>query len=418
MSVIAPVPDLAALAGDLRDRLFTPQHDTGGLPFLGAEVELLPIDVTTGRVAALQADAPVSTLRAVRAHARRALWDEEHDGESLSFVLPDLGTITFEPGGQLEYSAPPCRGATELLRRLRRAILPLDATLRTEGIALLAAGIDPANGIEDAPLQLRTDRYRRMADYFARLGGAGARMMRQTAAFQVALDVGPDPFERWVLLNALAPYVTAIFANSPRYAGRDTGGPSFRARTWRSVDGSRTGIPCDPATPVAAYLEFALCAPDLLRDGEDGPLPFVGWLARGEATTEQWERHLTTLFPEVRPRGYFEVRSADALPPEWWAAPLALLAGIAYHRPTHRAAADLLGHPDPAVLRAASEQGLRDRAIARVAADLATLALEGCAALGPSFISPADLAEAREFFERFTLRGLAPADLQAVRRQT
>jgi hypothetical protein len=52
---------------------------------------------------------------------------------------------------------------------------------------------------------------------------------------------------------------------------------------------------------------------------------------------------------------------------------------------------------------------VHDPAIARVARDLADIALAGCAAL-PGWLSPADLETAREFFDRYTRRGRSLAD--------
>jgi hypothetical protein len=75
-----------------------------------------------------------------------------------------------------------------------------------------------------------------------------------------------------------------------------------------------------------------------------------------------------------------------------------------------RAAADLLGAPDLAVLDRAGREGLRDPALARVAADLVEIALEGCRGLGPGYFHPADLEQARAFFDRYTRRGRCPAD--------
>jgi glutamate--cysteine ligase len=409
MSAGALLPDLSALSADLEQRAFAASSPLDRR--LGVEAELLPIDLATGRLATLDTDASVSLLRVVRSHAAIAGWREAHSAKGVPvFQLPDGAAVTFEPGGQLEYASPPCAGASDVLRRLRDVLLPLRRSARDAGIELLAAGIDPRNPIEQAPLQLFGDRYSLMADYFSRLGGAGARMMRQTAAFQVTLDTGDDPPRRWRLLNALAPYVLAIFANSPVYAGRDTGHRSWRAHVWRGVDSSRTGLPYGGAA-VASYLEFALCAPDMMRQTAAGDyLPFVGWLNRGESSEADWLTHLSTLFPEVRPRGAFEVRSADAVAPEHAAAPLALLAGVVYDARAAAAAATLLGAPDRALLRRAGVEGLRDPAIAAAARALVDLALEGCEALGEEYFAPADLAEARDFFDRYTRRGLSPAD--------
>ncbi len=138
--------------------------------------------------------------------------------------------------------------------------------------------------------------------------------------------------------------------------------------------------------------------------------PFGEWLARAQPTLHEWHEHLTTLFPEVRPRGHFELRSADAVAPRWYAAPLALAVGITYDPGALRAAADLLGLPELGLLDQAGRMGLRDPAIARTATDLADIALLGCQALGPAYFHPADLEQARTFFERYTRRGRSPAD--------
>jgi glutamate--cysteine ligase len=103
------------------------------------------------------------------------------------------------------------------------------------------------------------------------------------------------------------------------------------------------------------------------------------------------------------------VRAADAVAPEWYAAPLVLLAGIVYHAPTLRAAAELLGAPEPALLHAAGRDGLADARIAAVARELARLGMEGAAAL-PGFFSADDLDEAAAFFARYTDRARSPAD--------
>jgi glutamate--cysteine ligase len=236
-------------------------------------------------------------------------------------------------------------------------------------------------------------------------------MMRQTAAFQVSVDFDDEPWLRWRVLNAATPYVVAIFANSPMYAAERTGHQSARADVWRKVDPVRTGIPYDERAPVQAYLDFALGAPAILLPDVGGEhLPFGEWLTRANPSAVEWDEHLTTLFPEVRPRGHLELRSADAIAPEWYAAPLALTAGVLYDPGTLRAAADLLPTPDLGVLERAGRLGLHDAAIAGTAVDLFELALQGCAALGPHYFHPSDLEQARAYFDRYTRRFRAPAD--------
>jgi len=84
--------------------------------------------------------------------------------------------------------------------------------------------------------------------------------------------------------------------------------------------------------------------------------------------------------------------------------------GIAYESRALRAAAALLGAPDLGLLERAGRTGLRDAAIARTAADLVQIAIEGCEGLGPAYFSPADLEQARTFFDRYTRHARSPAD--------
>ena len=250
-----------------------------------------------------------------------------------------------------------------------------------------------------------------MLRYFDRIGPSGAQMMRQTASFQVCVDGGTAPDKTWRVLNALAPYLVATFANSPRYSGRETGHRSFRSHIWRTLDPRRTGLLARQDDVVEEYLRFALDAPAfLMPDGGDSTASFGDWLTRGGARLDDWHLHLSTLFPEVRPRGYFELRSADVVSPEWYATPLIFVAGLVYHRPTLEAAADVLGSPDSDLLVRAGRDGLSDPVLGAVAPTLCDLALEGCVALGTEFVDQADLARAAEYFDRYTRRGLSPAD--------
>jgi glutamate--cysteine ligase len=318
--------------------------------------------------------------------------------------------MTFEPGGQLEYSAPPARGVSALVRDVRGVLEPLRARVSRDGIDLVALGIDPHRDVADAPLQLRADRYARMDAYFATIGSFGARMMRQTASFQVCLDAEDEGSARWHVLNDAAPYVTAIFANSSRYAGALTTQQSVRAECWRRLDPARTGMIAGER-PINAYLAFALAAPDMMRKSASGEYAAFGdWLDAGDASLDDWHHHLSTLFPDVRPRGYFEVRGADAIDAAWCVAPLALLGGIAYDSDAQAEALSLLGGADQEPLERAGTAGLRDARIATTAAQLVEIALRGCDALGPDFLNPGDMEDARDFFARYTLRARSPAD--------
>lgn len=403
----------AALEADLAEHVFAAPPSASLTPRrVGAEVELIPVEAATGRRCPLETGAVPGTLPFLRRFGARQGWKETSTAKDTPcFELPAGGTVTFEPGGQVEYSSPACRSPSALLTLLRSVVLPLRAAATNEGIELLAVGLDPLNPAERAPLLLQTKRYARMAEYLGRIGPAGARMMRQTAAFQVSLDLDDEPWLRWLVLNAAAPYVTAVFANSPVYDRSVTGYRSTRAQVWRALDPARTGLPWDGVAPVSAYLDFALGAPAILLPQLHGEhRPFGEWLRHARPTMEEWRDHLSTLFPEVRPRGHLELRSCDAMGPQWYAAPIALAVGITYDPRALRSAADLLGRPDLGLLDRAGRLGLGDHAIRRTAVDLVDIALAGCQALGPAYFHPSDLEQARSFFDQYTRRARSPAD--------
>lgn len=409
MNDISPARFIALRDG-IHATAFTPQE--GALERVGAEVEFLVLDGLTRVPLSLRG--PHGLIDRLRRYAARGGWTEfrGYDGTP-RFDAAGLATISFEPGGQLEVSTVPFASASQLIRVLDRIVNPLRTALDDEGIELFAAGIDPCNDVRRIPLQLHVDRYERMTRYFDDIGPFGARMMRQTAAIQVSLDRGPRPAARWRLLNDLAPYLIAVFANSPHYERGDTGHRSFRAHCWRMLDPTRTGVAVADDDPADAYTRFALGANDMLARGPDGMHhPFRASLARDDGDA-RWATHLTTLFPEVRPRGHFEVRSCDAIDPGHYAAPLVFLTGLAYDERSAREAA-LLAAESRALLRAGGERGLRDVAIARTARDLYALALAGARRLGPGFVDEHDVDVAAQFYAEYTARERSPADDQVL----
>lgn len=384
--------DIAGLRDRIHAESFVP--DLSGRRGVGAEVELLAHDAATHRPLPLLGRRTALIPR-LRVYGARSGWTEFAGYDGIPrFDAAGQGVISFEPGGQLEFSSAACSAPTELVRMLDAVVPPLVAAMADEGVELLSIGLDPHNVAEDIPLQLPVARYERMTAHFDAIGPFGIRMMRQTAAIQVSLDRGEQPATRWRLLNDLAPYLIAIFANSPLYSGEETGHQSFRAHCWRQLDASRTGVAEYSEDPAAAYARFASSATDILHAGMDA--------------------HLTTLFPEVRPRGHFEVRSCDAIDPRWYAAPIVLLTALAYDTRAANEAA-LLAAESRALLRPAGQRGLRDESIARTARDLCQLALDAAKRLGEGYVDGATIDRAADYFTRYTFRDQSAADDFAYR---
>ena len=402
---LADSPYRRRLLEDERQRLFTPR---GPGARYGAEVELLALDAEDG------GPSPISrTLELLRRHGEPRGWRAVPGPHGVPALhLPDGGQVAFEPGGQVEYATPPRATPMAVADELARILPPLVEDAAAAGIRLVGRGIDPGTPLERARLFLPGERYEAMHRYLSRIGDAGPRMMLQTAAIQVNVELtdaaGGDGALRWRTLHGAAPYLTAIFANSAAYGGRDSGFASYRARQWRLLDRRRTGVLGRESDAAAEYTDFALEAGWIFGSGEREPEPFVEGLLRGETSLADWHGHLTTLFPEVRPRGYLEVRSIDALPPEWAAVPLAVVAGALADPAALRGTAEIVGAPDSARLQDAARHGLRDPGLAAGGVELFRHALEAGERTG--VLEGRALTAAWSYFETYTARGLAPAD--------
>lgn len=390
--------DEATLVADVRSRLFAP---SASALTIGAELELIPV------IAATKLPVPIDIARGpslsqLLRDAGGPDWIEiSAAGGAPSWNLPDGSRISFEPGGQIEISSSPHDNLSDLASSLQETVRRLTIVAMTMGIELLFAGADPYNDVSAVPLQLTSDRYVRMTRYFEARGEFGIRMMRQTAALQISVEHGPQPGGRWTLLSALAPYIIAIFANSPRYAGRDTGHASHRAHFWRELDPSRTGIPFDKDDPSKGYADFALDAGALSADNGRGEFHrFRSLLGNPQLKMEDWHFHLSTLFPEIRPKEYFEIRSADTIAPENLVAPLAFVAGLVYDEASARAALSLLSAQDANLLVNAGREGLRNPALRFRAAQLVALSLDGMSRLPASYITQQHRAYAADWLTR------------------
>ncbi|HSR42218.1 MAG TPA: glutamate-cysteine ligase family protein, partial [Longimicrobiales bacterium] len=234
-------------AEDLRRRIFGLESVSPGPERIGVEVELIPVREEDGSPLPFEDGRGPAVLPLLRVLGGNP---EITPGTGSPRVpAPGGGAWSLEPGGQLEFSSAPRRSVDEALEEARRGVEALRALTRGRGIGLVTRGIDPVTPPEGARLALPTERYRRLARHLDRRGPAGRRMMLQTAAIHVNLDLGSRPLLRWRVANGLVPHLIALFANSSRYAGGETGYRSFRARQWQLLDPSRSGFFAGPGDP-------------------------------------------------------------------------------------------------------------------------------------------------------------------------
>jgi glutamate--cysteine ligase len=268
---------------------------------------------------------------------------------------PSLGgSISLEPGGQFELSGAPlenlhqsCEEVTRHLQHVRQAAEPL-------GVGFLGLGFSPKWGLDATP-HMPKARYRIMRDYMPKVGRGGLDMMFRTCTVQTNLDFSGegDMVKKLRVGLALQPVATAIFANSPFSDGAPNGFLSYRAETWRDVDGARTGLlpfAFESGMGFERYVEYALDVPMyfVYRDGayiDVAGSSFRQFMAGklkqlpgALPTLDDWSDHLTTLFPEVRLKRYLEMRGADAGSRQRLCALPALWVGVLYDAPSLDAA--------------------------------------------------------------------------------
>jgi len=247
-----------------------------------------------------------------------------HETESgPRIILDDGGTITLEPAGQLEYSGRPFADHVDAVQDTVEHIHQVDVALRRIGLRVELAAYDSRRA--DPPLVVTKPRYQAMDAYFERIGPFGRMMMRRTCALQINVDFGASGIERWRLANMITPALNALFANSQHDHGGETF-KSFRYEIWRRADPTRTGrfIERPEADPSVEYTRFALDAGVMMaRRGDAMLIPpphmtFRRWMSQGWEGdfpgVDDWQRHLGTLFPDVRPKGWMEIRAVDAQP--------------------------------------------------------------------------------------------------------
>ena len=313
-------------------------------------------------------------------HTRRIGPAEVEAAATAAGPLASGVTTSIEPGGQVELDTPPL-GLSAACRLARKAAQELRPRLRSAGLEPVAVGVDPHRVPENL---LEVPRYRAMAATFSARGCHGVQMMANTAAFQINIDLGRNG-SHWRLAHQLGPVLVAAFANSPIGPDGTIGWQSHRLATWWAIDPTRTRAVPHVGDPAEAWLRYALDAQVLLirRDGDAEPifepLTFEQWLRDshplGPPTVGDFEYHLTTLFPPVRPRGFLELRFLDALDHPHWVIAAALVAGLL----DESTIAPALTATEPATERwmDAARLGLTDPSLAEVAAAATDLALRG-----------------------------------------
>ena len=268
------------------------------------------------------------------------------DRQTVALSSPTLGSITLEPGGQVELSGAPLETVHLTCREVKNHIGQVKEVAEKIGAGIMGAGYQPKWSLEDANWMPK-GRYQIMRDYMPKRGTLGHHMMLATCTVQVNLDFSSESkmVEMFRVALALQPLATALWANSPFKDGKKNEFLSYRSHIWTDTDPDRCGVMpfvFKDNFGFESYVDYMLDIPmyfvyrggqyidascQSFRDFLAGKLPA---LPGEKPSIKDWEDHLTTAFPEVRLKKFIEMRGADGGPSKNLCALPAFWVGLLY----------------------------------------------------------------------------------------
>ena len=284
-------------------------------------------------------------------------WAPVEEAGNIIGLTKDGANVSLEPGGQLELSGAPLETIHQTCDEVNVHLEEVKSVADEIGVKFIGLGAAPEWSHEQMPLMPK-GRYKLMNAYMEKVGTHGTQMMRRTCTVQVNLDFGSeaDMVQKLRVALALQPVATALFANSPFFEGKPNGHKSWRARIWRDLDDSRTGMlpwVFEDGMGFERWVDWVLDVPMyfVYRDGKyidalgmsfrdflKGKLPA---LPGEKPLLSDWADHLTTVFPEARIKQFIEMRGADGGPWRRLCALPAFWVGMMYDQTALDAAWDL-----------------------------------------------------------------------------
>ena len=273
-------------------------------------------------------------------------WKPNYENEKIISLTLGEQSVTLEPGGQLELSGAPLKNIHETCSEVNKHLNQIKDISKSVGATFIGIGFQPEYRLKDIPIMPKS-RYEIMRKYMPNKGKHGLDMMFRTCTVQSNLDFSSesDMIKKFRVSLALQPVATALFANSPFKDGNISGYLSYRSYVWTNTDSDRCGIlpfVFESGMGFERYVDYALDVPMYFIQRNGNYLNVAGESFRkfliGEISAlpgekpilQDWEDHLTTIFPEVRMKRFLEMRGADGGPWERLCALPAFWVGLLY----------------------------------------------------------------------------------------
>lgn len=362
--------------------------------------------------------------------AQQFKWKKREENKHIIALERGNDLVTLEPGGQIELSASPVKTLREVDAQIKSFHRELKTVGEKLGVAWLSMGTQPLARAGEMPWVPKA-RYEIMRRYLATHGARSHDMMQRTATDQFNVDFESEShaLEIMQMTFRIMPFVVTAFANSPLFEGRVTGYQSFRNHIWQGTDPDRSGLIENIASGGGSfeeYLDYVLDIPMffIIRQREWIPLngiTFRNFLEKGfgirHATMEDFNLHLTAIFPECRLKDHLEIRGMDAQSPEFIMAVFAFWKGLLENTETLRAALDVVKpftyFEIQELYRDLPHEGLSKKADARSAGEISKqlfeIALFGLSSTKNAESQKTDLTFLRPFYDKFVKQFKTPA---------
>lgn len=303
---------------------FERSYKTASQLKIGVESEFFPVDPRTHEALPFSGGKGVEAI--LKKMARDFGWGPVIENGRVVALMRSGSLVSLEPGGQVEIATEPLVQLSDIRKSLEGFHRELETVASDGCVEWLNRGFQPQSTLDSIEWVPKA-RYELMKSYLGATGRLAHDMMKRTASTQVSLDYmdEDDAFRKVRLGFWVSPFVALMAANSPLKEGKPWDWVVPRVHIWNETDPARSGVPAfllKPGVTFREYLDYVLDIPMIfiVREGKwiSVKKTFRQYLEEGfekyRATLDDFELHMSALFPDVRLRKYIEMRQADSLP--------------------------------------------------------------------------------------------------------
>ena len=148
-------------------------------------------------------------------------WEKIFENDNIIGLKSDIGTISIEPGSQIEISLNPLNKISDISEKLSEFYSQLRLYAEKIDAIVWDYGIQPVSTFEDISI-IPKKRYEYMTKYLPSKGLTPFIMMRETAGIQANFDYKSeeDAIRKLRLAIKLSPIISSIYSNSPIRNGK------------------------------------------------------------------------------------------------------------------------------------------------------------------------------------------------------